>query len=192
LVLDERWLNFQENSFFFDFLRILRGQISISRSWKEEIRKAAILAGESQCSSDLPQAFLWNMIAIELLLTKQGDRYLDSLPERAEAFIGWTVDWKQNNYRELIKDLYRKRCQLVHSGNKSAIEVQDLLFSDEILLNVLTNIVKHPRLFKSKDDVITFSEKVKAEYVLGINPRTRPKTLRFSRPTYDSTDLEHF
>jgi hypothetical protein len=56
-VLDECGVNFQDSSFFFDFLKILRGRIPISRSWKDEIRKAAVLAGESQCSSDLRKHF---------------------------------------------------------------------------------------------------------------------------------------
>jgi hypothetical protein len=192
LVLDELWRENQQRGFFFDLLKIFQGTTKVSPGWRKDLRNASVLAGQSQCSADVPQAFLWNMIAIELLLTKQGDSYSDSLPERAEAFIGWTSDWKLQNFEQRIRDLYLKRCQLVHHGNRECIEIRDVLSSDVILYNVLTNIVKHPDLFKTKDDIILFSEKVRAERLLNIRPRTRPKTLRFAMPIYDLRDFEEF
>lgn len=192
LVLDERWRENQKNGFFFELLKIIRGTIKVGSGWRNDLRNAAIIAGHSQSSADLPQAFLWNMIAIELLLTKQGDSYSDSLPERAEAFIGWTSNWKLQNFEQVIQNLYSKRCQLVHRGNRACIAIRDVLFSDVILHNILTNIVKHSDLFKTKDDIVLFSEKIRAERLLGIKPRTRPKTLKFAMPVYDQNDFEEF
>ena len=192
LVLDELWRENQELGFFFDLLKIFRGGTNVSPGWNKDLRNAAVLAGQSQCTADVPQAFLWNMIAIELLLTKQGDSYTDALPERAEAFIGWTADWKLQNLEQRIRELYFKRCQLVHRGNRSGIEIQDVLATDVILYNVLTNIVKHPDLFKTKEDIILFSEKVKAERLLRVRPRIRPKTLKFAKLFYDPKDFEEF
>jgi hypothetical protein len=59
--------------------------------------------------------------------------------------------------------------------------VQDLAFTDHILVNVLVNLVSLPKLFQSKDDVVAFPKRLEAERMLGIRrPRGRPN-LRFTR-----------
>lgn len=188
LRLDRLWMGHQQKMFFFDLLKIITKEIRVAKSWVEDIRNAAILAGQSQASSDLPQAFLWNMIAIELLLTRQGDRYSESLPRRAEAFIGWAVEWSIGDYEERIRNLYSKRSGLVHAGLRNAIEIEELLFSDALLSNVLINIVKHPKLFRSKGALIEFSEKVQAEHLLGLKPKVIPRTFSFVVPSYSEDD----
>ena len=164
LVIDDRWVNFATKVFFYDVVNIIKGRTKVAKAWRQDIRNAAILAGQSQCSSDIPQSFLWNMIAIELLLTQQGDVYRNALPERAEAFIGWSTNWKLSNYQERIRNVYIKRCNFVHDGNRDAIKVEDVLFTDHLLINILTNIVKNPKIFNSKKQLIDFSEKSKAEH----------------------------
>ena len=128
LRLDNRWLQFQRHTFFLDLITLMMKKVPVSTSWVRDLRNAAILAGQSQASSDLPQAFLWNIIAIELLLTNQGDRYLEMLPQRARAFIGWTAQWGLDNYEKRIQDLYNKRSAFVHAGRRDRIEIGDLLF----------------------------------------------------------------
>ena len=189
LVLDQGWRDFQRMSFYYDLLRIIRSEISISRNWRNDIRNAAILAGQSQVSIDLPQSFLWNMIALELLLTEQQDRCIEALPTRAEAFIGWARDWKSKKFPDKIRELYQKRNNLVHRGKRDGIEIKDILFSDDILLNVLLNISKHPKIFNSKAKLVEFSKKVEAERLLGVNVKIRPKTLTFLRPWYRDQDF---
>lgn len=191
IILNKLWLKRQKDSFFLDLIKIFRKDIKVSNSWYDDLKNAAILAGQSQSSSDLPQCFLSNMIAIELLLTKQGDSYSDKLPERAEAILVWMlIHWGRDKFREAIRGLYAKRCSLVHSGNRSAIKIPDLLLSDTILLNLFINIVKHPKIFYSKEKLIEFSEKVQAEYVLNIKPKIRPKTFRYRGPVYSKSDYE--
>ncbi len=190
LVLDKRWKNFQSKVFFLNLVKIISKKINVRRLWQKDIKNAAILAGQSQCSADIPQSFLWNMIAIELLLTRQGDKYLNALPERAEAFLGWAVDWKKAKYEERIREIYEKRCKFVHDGNREAITIKDVLFSDDLLLNVINNIVKYPKLFFSKEKLIKFSEKVKAEHLLGIKSKVRPKSLQFFNIHYQNDDFK--
>lgn len=196
LVLEERWKNYQDRYFLSHLLKIIRGEVRIANRWKQDITNAAILAGQSQCTSDLPQAFLWNMIALELLLTRQGDTYADRLPERAEAFIGWVTNWDDGKYDLRIRDIYSKRCKFVHDGIREDISVEDVLFSDVILLNVLINIAKHTDLFNSKDSLIAFSNKIQAERVLGLDTNkrvrsmVRPKTLEFHRPIFSEDDMK--
>jgi len=148
------------------------------------------MVGQSQCSNDLAQAFLWNMIVLEMLLTERGDKYPEILPKRIEAFLGWVGYWSVDNYEQRIKDVYKKRCRFVHDGNRDQIEVSDLLFTDDLLLNLLANLVTHPKVFSSKDDVIKFADKVEAEHTLGINTKVRPKTLRFFSHSYTDEDLQ--
>jgi hypothetical protein len=64
------------------------------------------------------------MIAIESLLTRQGDKYSDALPKRIEAFLGWSGYWSINGYEDRIHDLDRKRCELVHAGRLDLIEIK--------------------------------------------------------------------
>jgi len=190
LALDERWRSYQKDVFFFSLLRMLNKKSGIANGWRLDLRNAAILAGKSQQSSDVAECFLWNMIAIELLLTRQGDLYSSALPARAEAFIGWTSDWVLEDYEARIKSIYRKRCDLVHSGRRDQLSIDDVLFSDIILLNVFTNIVRHPKLFNSKESIVKFSERVQAEHVLGLKSKVRPKTLMFSRRKYGSEEYK--
>jgi len=184
LSLDGTWVNCGKRSFYLDLLKILRNEtrIRIAASWVDDLKRASILAGQSQCSYDIPQAFLFNMIALELLITQRGDKVKDALPARAESFLGWIGFWEIDDYPEKIKDIYEKRCSLVHQGSRNEISLDDLIFTDNLLLNLLNNIVRHISLFRTKQDIIDFSKKVEAEHILGIRQRVRPKTMTFVRP----------
>ncbi|MCK4826545.1 hypothetical protein KA005_62965 [bacterium] len=190
LELDDRWKNFQKKVFFFNLIKLISGKVKVAPNWRKDITNAAILAGQSQCGHDIPQCFLWNMIALETLLTRRDDKYSEKLPERSEAFVGWAKDWELYNFEAKIRDIYQKRCLFVHAGQRHHISIEDILFSDDLLLNVLTNIVRHPTIFGSKDKLIQFSEKVQSEHLLGIKTKVRPKTLRLIRPRYTEGDLE--
>lgn len=177
---DHHWLRACEERFFFKLLRILRDEAGVTKSWRNDLHNAAVLIGQSQASKDLPTAFLFNMIALELLLTRQGDVVGDALPERTEAFLGWVGDWKSAGFEKRIRDVYEKRCRFVHQGVRREINPVDVVFSDELISNVLTNLVWHPEIFDSKDAVVEFSEKVRAERLLGIDAGVRPRTLKAS------------
>lgn len=193
LDLDERWSNWQKDIFFAKLIKIIRNEIAVNSSWRDNLYRASRLVGQSLTTNNLAQAFLLNMVAIESLLTRQGDKYTEVLPKRIEAFIGWVGYWDFENYRDKIKDVYLKRCQYVHDGNDSNIEIQDLLFTDDILLNILLNLVAHHKIFSSKEDVIEFTTKISAEHVLGIisdKSKIRPKTLRFLSKKYTEDDYK--
>jgi hypothetical protein len=190
LDLSNSWKRHHQKTFFFKLLDILNGQITVPDTWRDYLKQAVIMIGQSQCSNDLAQAFLWNMIVLEMLLAEQGDRYPEILPKRIEAFLGWVGYWSVNEYEQRIKDVYKKRCKFVHDGKRDQIEVSDLLFTDDLLLNLLANLVSHPKVFSSKDEVIKFADKVEAEHTLGIKPRVRPKTLRFFSRTYTEEDFQ--
>lgn len=186
LVLDSTWKHFQKKVFFFRLLKIIRKEVKVARNWRNDLTNAAILIGQSLNSNDVAFSFLWNMIAIELILTRQGDKYSDILPRRIEAFLGWVGGFSQQR----IEDAYRKRSAFVHDGNRENITKEDLLFTDDLLLNLITNLVSYPRLFGSKDRVIDFSDKVEAEQKLGLKSKVRPKGLRFFSRLYTKEDYD--
>lgn len=181
LILDQRWKDFHSYSFFFILLDVLKENKFISSGWQRDISAAAYMAGQSQSTSNLPQAFLWNMIAIETLLAHQGDSYSKQLPLRVEAFIGWTQDWSNSNFHKKIEDAYTKRCKYVHCGQFEQITMEDVEFTDQIVFNIFFNILKHLELFSDKNSIIEFSEKVQAEKILGIKSKVRPKTFKYAK-----------
>jgi len=190
--LDGRWKNHQDNVFFTKLLRILRRDTEVRGGWRRELRRASVMLGESVGSNDPFKSFLWNMVALEMLLTKdEKGEMRDILPRRVGALLGWSAWWEADNYEERItdnyeeriKNAYKKRNALLHQGRRDEVTNQDLWFTDHILVNVLMNLVSHPKLFSSKDAFVEFSEKVEAERTLGVTrPRVRPKDLRFIRP----------
>jgi hypothetical protein len=107
LTFDERWLNYQKHSFFYNLVKIVSGKDEkIKKNFKYDLKRAAILVGQSVTHRNLAQCFLWNMIALEILLTDGNDRYSEKLPERVEAFIGWTHNWKIDNFSKRIVEIY--------------------------------------------------------------------------------------
>jgi len=193
LSLNSRWVKWQKDLYFIKLIKILQGASVANGKWTETLSRVSRLVGRSQTTTWLPNAFLLNMIAIETLLTREGDKYSEELPKRIEAFIGWVGYWKDDDYKFKIKDVYKKRCQYVHSGNDSDIEVKDLLFTDDILFNLLYNIVVHIKMFSSKEKIVQFSDKVAAEKVLGVvgaKSKVRPKTLHFISKKYNDKDLK--
>lgn len=190
---DNGWSDYHKKGFFFKLVKIINKEILVSNGkWNKTLKRCAIMAGQSQSSKNLVQAFLWNMIVLEGLLTKHGDRHSKALPKRIESFIGWVGFWETDNYQDKIKEIYQKRCDIVHDCNYSNLEIKDLLFSDDLVLNVLDNIINHITLFQSKEDLIKFTDKVEAEHVLGIKGKTRPKTLKMFIRTYKDFDLRYF
>lgn len=192
LRLDSDWLNFHKKVFYSHLLRLIRQEIKVAKKWRGDLRRAAILIGHSQMANSVPEAFLWNMIALELLLTRQGDNVGDALPSRSEALLGWSRNWREDDFEDKIRTSYEHRCRLVHQWDRECCTREDLYFTDDLLLSLLTNLVRHPELFKSKDDDVRFSEQLEAERLLGVTPKVRPKSLQFLRRKYNSRDYDFY
>lgn len=190
LALDRGWRAFRKYSFFSQLMNIFNRTIQVNDSWRQDLWRVAVLIGQSLNSYDIPSAFLMNIIALETLLTNRDDKITEALPERVEAFLGWVGYWSQNNFDEQIRKVYKLRCQYVHSGNSDGISQKDLLFTDDLLFNLLVNITSHLRLFASKEGVVEFSRRVQAEQLLGIKPKVRPTNMRFFNRNYTQKDLQ--
>jgi hypothetical protein len=183
MALDGRWKTCQDDLFFTKLLKILRGETQVRGGWRKELRRASVMIGESVGANDPFKSFLWNMVALEMLLTRdEKGKMRDILPKRVGALLDWHPHWEADNYEERIKNAYKKRNALLHQGRRDEVTNQDLAFTDHILVNVLRNLVSHPKLFSSKDAFVEFSEKLEAQRTLGVKrPRVRPKGLMFSR-----------
>lgn len=188
ITIDKHWKEYQSESFFAEFLNILQRKKNISTAWRKDILNSTLLAGRSQSTDIRVNAFLWNMIAIETLLTRSNDKYSIELPKRVYAFLGWLNDWAENDFQQRISKLYKKRCEIVHAGNIDTVEPEDLIFSDVLLYNTLNNILLHLDIFSSKDKLIEFSKKVQAEKLLGVDVNTRPDTLSYTTLKYTAKD----
>lgn len=190
LALDKEWKNYQREWFFGRFIKILQGKVQVKSSWAEDVTRSVCLVGKSFNANDIGSSFLWNMVALELLLARQGDKYSEVIPKRIEALLGWIGFWKTARFAARISDVYGLRCKIVHDGRLDLVTPKDLLFTDDLLANVLVNLLRHPKLFQSKDDLIDFAERVGAEHLLGVKSRVRPKTLRFVRCRYTQADFD--
>jgi hypothetical protein len=190
LVLDRQWKRFQDDLFYSKLLRILALRDVPDKEWHRDIRRASILAGESMNSNDLAFSFLWNMIALELLLKGKGqEKYTTVYPKKLEAFLGWAGLWSVKGYTVTMHDVYAKRNALVHEGDRWSITKHDLLFTDDLILNLLINIVNLWSIFDTRRKVMEFAEKVEAEHVLGLPPRVQPKKLTYVSRAYTEKDL---
>lgn len=192
-ILNKEWRDFHKNFFFFKLCKILfpndeKGK-KLDNSWKETILRAAVIIGKSIQSRDLSSCFIWNMIVVEMLLTMQGDKYTDALPKRVEAFVGWVKGFEDTKNNEVINDLYKKRCAFVHDGNTAKIEIKDLLFLDDLVFNLFLNIANHINIFPNKKAIVSFSEKIQAEKLLGIKSKMIPKTFKFMKRHWDEDDF---
>ena len=99
LVMDEFWNTFQNMGFFANLLKILRGETKVEDEWRKELRRASVMIGEGVGANDLLKSFLWNMVALEVLLTKdETGKMLDTLPMRVEALLGWVFFWEEEDY----------------------------------------------------------------------------------------------
>ena len=184
LALDKHWYQTAKDWYFMSFLDLLQGKIATSSSWKEDLRRAAILLGKSANTNDLALAFLWNMIAFELLLTQQGDSYSKVLPKRAKAFLGWLDQWNAEDFPGKIEQLYDLRCRFVHDGNTKNITIPDLLFTDTLVVNIFADICRSLALFPTKSAVIDFAEMVAAQELLGL----KDTSFQFMQHVYNEED----
>jgi hypothetical protein len=190
LAMDTGWLLLSRVGFFDKFMRIIKGEIKTTEGWRNLLEKIGILLGQSINATNIPRAFLYDFIALETLLKKDGDRIEEDVPLRVEAFFGWLGAWSIKNFKAKFHELYRLRNNLVHQGRFDEIGLRHLIFLDDLLFNLLVNLVNYHELFPSKEAIIAFSEKVQAEKVLGLKSKVRPKKFRFFQNNYRKEDYE--
>ncbi len=188
--IDKQWEKFTSHHFFPRLLKILNGRIKVSLKWRYELRRAALLAGQSQFSRNVWEAFLYDMIALEILLTNRGENICTALIERVVSLFGWLTNENQEGWKNLIEKLYDLRCQFVHKGIIDNISIHDLLNADMLLANLLYNLCELTKYIKSKNDIINLSEKLAARRTLGLKMIDRPRNISFQTQSLSKTDIK--
>jgi len=184
--LDKKFISYSKHHFFHYLIAIINNpaKYKIKQDWYHTLRRAGILAGQSQFAKSLSDAFLFDMIALETLLTRRGDKFPDEIINRLISFFGWYTSENRRPWENLIKRLYDVRCSLVHDGRQMDLCMRDLLNADKLLSNLLECLCRITKTIKSKEDIIAFSEKLKARQTLGMKI-VRPK-IRFRQDTYSN------
>jgi hypothetical protein len=132
------------------------------------------------------------MIAIETLLVNRRETIQDVMIDRFVALFGWLKNERLEEWKEKFNRLYYLRNEFVHSGDIREITIKDLMDADEILGNLLINICKFTKLFKSKRDIIDLSNKLEARRILGMKPLDRQKGITYSIGTLSESESKEF
>lgn len=189
LVVDKRWVQHHKQLYFFQLLE-LKVSKKIKKKWLDLIWRAAILMGESQSSNIIHDAFLKNIIVLETLLVAPNEKIGEHINKRMAAFLDWTHQWEENRYPKIIERLYKIRGDYVHQGLYESITIEDLLLSDTIVLNAMSNIVKNIDVFNSQEKLVELTERLSAAQRLGLPVKKfRPKNLQFLEPKYSDKDF---
>ena len=165
---------------FLDLQKIIEGKHRIDAKWKSSIVRASTLFGQSFLAKHLAEAFTYNMIAIETLLSEQGDSFPDSLVDRIIAIFGWLHEENSEPWELMIKRLYRLRCGYVHDGKSGDINGMDLYNADRLLLNLLANLCANTREIRSKADIIRLASELAAMSTLGMKPKRKANFFYFT------------
>jgi hypothetical protein len=203
LGLDGLWKDRQDEIFFTNLLRILQRATKVDTRWRKDLRRASLMIGECVGADDLLKSFIWNCAALETLLTRRREMSAwETLPKRIGALLYWVFyseseradkDDAKRDYERLAKayddridDVIGKRNGLLHNSERERIAERDLVFTDHLLLNVITNLVRVPQLFDSKTDVIQFqfADEIEENRSKGASPRECPADFIFVGSIY--------
>ena len=172
---DGYWKQNAENHHFFALQKVVDKTYDVQGNWRKSIVRAATLFGQSFLAKHLAEAFMYNMIAIETLLSVQGDKFPSSLVDRIVALFGWMTNEDSEPWKLTIDRLYKLRCGYVHDGKHGSITGDDLFEADTILQNLLANVCKNTKYIRCKADIAALSERVAAMQVLGLPIKRREK-----------------
>ncbi|MEQ8562564.1 MAG: HEPN domain-containing protein [Cytophagales bacterium] len=190
-IIEKPWKTFHKKFYYFEYLKILRGEIRVSNLWLKIISRAGFLIGKSQSTNDVSSSFIWNMIALEMLLVGDGEKTEETLIERSKYLLDWSEEWELNQYEFNISECYKKRNEYVHSGNMEIISRGDLIFTDDWAFNILNNLIRLKKIIVSKDDLIKMSKRYSAERVLEIKSRKyQPGYLNMVNRKYVAEDFK--
>lgn len=169
------WIVNSKYHFFWNAIKIINGEVKVDKGWKEIIERVLVFCGKSIFSNDLYLAFLFNMISLETILTKQGDKFPMTIIDRLNGLFDFYFKDEQYNWSKIIETLYSLRCKMVHDGDTKDIKTEDLIFSDILLHNLLGAISANTQSIKSQSDIIALSEISKAKLILKQTKRKQIK-----------------
>jgi len=156
-ALDATWHNAITQTGIIDLFARLEDS-SIAADWRRQIGSAAAMLGRSLMSLDLADAFLLDVIGMETLLTRQGERNGRRLTQRIKGMTGWHLRTHRANYETEIQRIHSIRCEIVHDSDYSNLNIESLLLADMFLANSLLNVVRLPSVFPDKAALATVTD----------------------------------
>jgi hypothetical protein len=144
--------------------RILFGeQGKWSPKWREAVIRAIRLAGRSRFERDRPLAFMFNIVALETLLTDSNKAITDSLSLCATYLCegAWERggDVARDRFKRRIVELYDVRSKFVHQGRTDLIDKCALLDSDDVLFNCITNVIVNARHWRQRQELVVWAKR---------------------------------
>ncbi len=150
--LDERWhASITESGISLLFDRV--EDQSLDPDFRRQINSAAALLGRSVMSLELADAFLLDVIGLETLLMRRGERNGRRLSRRIKGMTGWHLKQVNPNYVDEIVKIHEVRCEIVHDALYANLTARLLLQADRYLMNALLNVVRLPKVFPNKDQL---------------------------------------
>ncbi len=182
--IDELWKMRCDDGFFFPVLELLNK--NRQSEWEKDILRAVYHIGRSVLATSISDAFLHNFIALDTLLLRSTEKQSQALFDRIDSLLGWFLDG--DKLRPLVDELYKKRCGLFHEGAYSEIASIDLINSDALVYNIISNIMGLGKEIRSKQDLVDYGNRIKAYHTLGHKPRWSKK-LVFHEKNIDADDI---
>ncbi|WP_430453409.1 hypothetical protein [Rhodopirellula europaea] len=155
--LDEQWHQAVSQTGIIQLFSRL-SDTSLDLDWRWQIGSAAAMLGRSMMSLDRADAFLLNVIGLETLLTRQGERNGRKLAKRIKGLTGWHLKTANPDYENEIKSIHGTRCAIVHDSDYDDLTIEMLLRADSYLANGLLNVVTNPGLFPTKDELVRIAD----------------------------------
>jgi hypothetical protein len=173
--------SFLKGHFFNELIEVNSTSTPIKAKWLKLINRAASLAGRSYLADTLSDAFMYVMIAIEVLLSQQGDKHRVVIANRINSFFSWYFDNNDKRWKNIVNRLYNLRCDLVHDGTGENLNGLDLYYAEILLRNLLRNICMKPYRFPAKQAIADHARKVEARRVLELPLFTKDEGFWFSK-----------
>ena len=173
--------SFLRGHFFNELIVVNSWKTPIKPKWLKLINRAASLAGRSYLADTLSDAFMYVMIAIEVLLSQQGDKHAEVIASRINSFFSWYFDNNDDRWKAIVNRLYKLRCDFVHDGKGENLNGLDLYNAEILLRNLLRNICMKPYRFPTKKAITDHSRKVEARRVLDLPLLTKGEGFWFSK-----------
>ncbi len=167
--------------FFSELIEVNSKNTPIKAKWLKLINRAASLAGRSYLADTLSDAFMYVMIAIEVLLSQRGDKHRDVIANRINSLFSWYFDNDDEEWKSIVNRLYNLRCDFVHDGKGDDLNGLDLYYAEIILRNLIRNICMNPSRFPTKGSIAAYAKKVEARRVLGLPLRLKDEGFWFSK-----------
>jgi len=180
LTIDKFWKEFNRRHYFRHFISKTTADEILSSKWKTALHTAVSLIGRLN-NRNKTEAYILNMIALEILISKSGEKYKVFMPEFLNSLFDWNEFWNEHFSGEL-SSIYDARNKFVHDGNAVEITDRRLFLLDYILFNLLDNIYKNPSTFKSKEALLKVSELIRAGKIVGTRKSFLPKRFGITVP----------